>query len=227
MPDDEVCEQQICTLEDIGEEVLLIKRFDRYSIDGILKRRHFEEFNQLFGQRSDEKYNSTYEQLAKFIYDESSSCNQADALKIFKRVLAFILIGNTDAHLKNFAMFHDENGKLSLTPIYDAVASAYYSQYSTLAFGLSSSDMETKLNELKPKHIINFALNPKGFRLTEETLVKIVKTLEINKNYALEMLNSLEQPKKLKDKLCDLINKRWNGTFQGIENYFKKRKKST
>ena len=228
LPDDEVCEQNICFLEDIKEDALIIKRFDRYTEDGVLKRIHFEEFNQLLNNLSEQKYDSTYEKLAEFIYSNSDRCDQKDVLKLFKRILVFILIGNTDAHLKNFAMFHNENGSMSLTPIYDAVASAFYKRFDTIALKLSGKEItETKLSSLKPKHIVNFALNKNGFRLSHETLSEIIQELETRKDMTLDMLSKLEQPKldKVKSRLIVLINTRWNGTFKGIESFLTKKNK--
>ena len=87
----------------VAERSLLVKRFDRTE-DG--KRIHFEEFNQLLGNRSEDKYEACYEHMADFIIQNGDICLRAECDTLFRRVMACILTGNTDAHLKNFAMEH-------------------------------------------------------------------------------------------------------------------------
>jgi hypothetical protein len=86
---------------------------------------HFEEFNQLLGKYSgDDKYEGAYEDIGQFIL-RTPSCIPAEADRLLRRILACLLVGNTDAHLKNFAMFHARDG-LRLTPAYDLVAASFY-----------------------------------------------------------------------------------------------------
>jgi hypothetical protein len=86
-----------------------------------------------------------------------------EVIKLFARILAYILIGNTDAHLKNFAMFHDGT-QLKLTPQYDVVASAYFIPFKTLALEMNGKK-NFDLNRIKPKDIVDFAFNRNGFNL--------------------------------------------------------------
>ncbi|XP_065647973.1 putative kinase HI_0665 isoform X2 [Hydra vulgaris] len=131
-PNDVVCDLEISSIHNFNEKALIIERFDRsvelnYSSSTInnenIKRRHFEEFNQLLNFLSEKKYESSYDEMAVFIHQniKLKRCNLNKLLKPFRRILAFILIGNTDAHLKNFAMFHEPDGSLCLTPMYDIV----------------------------------------------------------------------------------------------------------
>ena len=82
----------------------------------------------MLGKRSgDDKYEASYDDMAKFIL-RTPGCTPVDAWRLFRRVLVCLLTGNTDAHLKNFAMFHTGDG-LRLTPAYDLVAAALYPEY--------------------------------------------------------------------------------------------------
>ncbi|CAF0929057.1 unnamed protein product [Brachionus calyciflorus] len=119
----------------------------------------------------------------------SRLCKHEDLLKLFKRILACILIGNTDAHLKNFAMFHNHDGSLSLTPMYDIVASSFYPQLNTLALTMNGKK-DAIINNLKPKQIVEFALNPKGFGLNAELLIEIIDEFNIYKQQAYYFLKS-------------------------------------
>ena len=144
--------------------------------------------------------------MAKFIY-ETNECSKSDVIKLFKRILAYILIGNTDAHLKNFAMFHNQDGSLTLTPMYDVVASAYYAQFNTLALEMNGKK-NLELSRIKPKDIVDFAFNKKGFDLSAEQLIDVVNSLKANKWIAISKLKEFENFRKVKEKLVDLINKR-------------------
>src|SRR5665213_3983723 len=66
LPDDENVETRIASVQGIEGRELIVRRFDRRP-----SRRtkiHFEEFNRLFGRRSgDDKYDSSYEDMARFI----------------------------------------------------------------------------------------------------------------------------------------------------------------
>ena len=146
-------------------------------------------------------------------------------LKLFKRILAFILIGNTDAHLKNFAMFHNDDGSMSLTPIYDIVAVAYYPQFNTLALEMNGTK-NLEITQIKPKTIVDLALNKNGFNLTKEQLLDAVKSLEANILNAVHQINSQDLNSKVKRGLVEIMEKRWNGAFKGVQNYLTKRKKN-
>src|SRR6202011_5995658 len=65
LPDDEIVEPVIDLLEGIKQRALIVPRFDRLPSGA---KRHFEEFNQLLGKRSgDDKYEASYDDMAKFI----------------------------------------------------------------------------------------------------------------------------------------------------------------
>ena len=68
-------------------------------------------------------------------------------------------------------------------------------------------------------------MNPNGFNLDKIDILKIVESFRINKNCVLiEIQNCKYGSNDLKKKMCNLIEKRWNGTFNGIGNYFNKKK---
>ena len=112
---DEIAETQLAEIEGIGD-ALLVKRFDRLENK---TKVHFEEFASLLHMKAIDKYDLSYKDLADYM-NNSELCNKVDVEKLFRRILACILLGNTDAHLKNFAMLHNAAG-LKLSPLYDMV----------------------------------------------------------------------------------------------------------
>lgn len=93
----------------------VIKRFDRE--EGIKFQQ--EEFVQLLG--SNDKYNGSVEQIGRKL-KEISSAPGYDAQLLFDRVVLNFIIGNGDAHLKNYAILHKE-GNIRLAPAFDVVCS--------------------------------------------------------------------------------------------------------
>ncbi len=99
-----------------GRLAYLVRRFDRGDKG---EKIHVEDFSQLL-ERSD-KYNGSAEQIGKFL-KRHSSVPFIDTQKLFVRLLFYFLIGNGDAHLKNFSMVQSASGN-RLAPAYDIVSS--------------------------------------------------------------------------------------------------------
>ena len=221
LPEDEVYKVQITHLKELNQKALVVERFDRYLVENRIKSKHFEEFNQLLNINSEQKYDLSYESMAKFIY-KNDKCRKTEVFKLFKRILAFILIGNTDAHLKKFSMFHNDDGSMSLTPIYDIVATAYYPQFNTLALQMNGTK-NLDITQIKAKTIVDLALNKDGFNLTKEQLLDAVESLEANLLNAIDQINYQHLNAKVEKALVEFINKRWNGAFKGVQTYLTKR----
>jgi len=208
LEDDAIADVEIDEVEGIGE-ALLVKRFDR---DTNAKKIHFEEFASLLNLKAHYKYDASYKDLADYI-NTSPLCIKTDLEKLFRRILACILLGNTDAHVKNFAMYHNDSG-LRLTPIYDMVFVRYYDELSShLALSLNE-DLDLPLGEIKEKHL---KILCHDFQLREKVLELAVTDF----SHRLEKIyNLIEQQKKINSKLrkafMEHIKKRWNGTFKNI-----------
>jgi serine/threonine-protein kinase HipA len=208
LPDDEFVDAEIGTVEGIEGRALLVQRFDRRHSG---TKRHFEEFNQLLGKRSsDDKYEASYDDMAAFIR-KTPGCTQVDAWRLYRRVLACFLTGNTDAHLKNFAMFHTPDG-LRLTPAYDLVAAALYPEFRQLALALGNAS-NLALNDLKPKHLI--ALGD-AHGLDRTLLTDSFQNLDRRRKPAEKAVTDAAKKigaDELGQSLIELMERRWNGTF--------------
>jgi len=217
LPHDIVSKTALAPLEDVSETALLIQRFDR-SEDGHWI--HFEEFNQLLGYQSDCKYDACYDDMATFICDHRNICMPAECDTLFRRIMACILVGNTDAHLKNFAMQHTDSG-LRLAPCYDLVATAGYSQYQTLALGIGGRE-RMLIGNLKPKHIVRLG---NLFGLPDGAIMLAVNDFAHRLDKVHSTIDtSINVNQSVKDKLHLQIKKRWNGTFNSIGGYLSKKR---
>jgi len=105
----------------IGNEntAYAIKRFDRSENGSI----HIEDFNQVRGFYPDAKYQGSYETIGALAYRGTDF----DSLLEFIRRLVFsFLIGNGDAHLKNWSFIYADGKHAHLSPAYDLVCTAPY-----------------------------------------------------------------------------------------------------
>jgi serine/threonine-protein kinase HipA len=212
-------------LHEISERALFIKRFDRNSND---ERIHFEELNSLMNKLSDDKYEASYEDIGCFIR-RCGKCQDVrrECFLVYKRILANILIGNTDAHLKNFAMFHTSDGYLCSTPMYDIVCSSFYSKFNQLALKVNNQAFDIAC--LKPKHLVN--LGRDGFDLSNEEITTAVKSLEGNLQKTIDVLKKFEnehidEDAKTRRTLVEIMKKRWNGSLKQIPQYLRKQASS-
>ena len=96
--------------------IYFIRRFDRAPLS---KKLAVEDFSQLAGMSRETKYNYSIEKVVELL-DRYMTFPQIEKAKIFRLVLVNFLLGNEDAHLKNFSVI-SRNGKHELSPCYDIV----------------------------------------------------------------------------------------------------------
>lgn len=203
LPDDTVVDLTLGEVKGIDQQALIIRRFDRENNQRI----HFEEFNQLLGKPSKEKYGGAHKVMADFLKGTTGTL-KTDLHRLYRRILAGILLGNTDMHFKNFAMFHTPAG-LRLTPSYDQVAAALY-QYKTMALTLGGTS-HAPIGKLKPSHIIRLG---QEFSLTMDSIEMACGGLEKCLVSAKEAVHDAPLGDKLmKTQVVQMMEKRWNGTF--------------
>ncbi|HEY9869473.1 MAG TPA: type II toxin-antitoxin system HipA family toxin [Candidatus Obscuribacterales bacterium] len=130
---------------------LLVERYDR-SVDegkGIL-RLHQEDFCQALGVK--EKYQRYGGPTLRDCFDLllNSSLPVVDRNILMQAVVFNFLIGNADAHGKNFAMLYDSHGKARLAPFYDILCTQVYEDLSTemcMKIGESYDFMEVAMDD--------------------------------------------------------------------------------
>lgn len=204
LPDDNIVDLRLGRIEGFADQVLIVKRFDRTADR---QRIHFEEFNQLLGYPSEAKYGGSHKSMADFIR-QTRGCLPAEIYRLYLRILAGLLLGNTDMHLKNFAMLHTDAG-LRLSPAYDAVSAALYG-YKTIALSIGGAD-NIPLGNLKPQTLIRLG---QEFGLSAEAMAMAAGQLEKRRQAAKETVRkSRIGNTSLKDELLTHMEKRWNGTF--------------
>jgi len=121
-----------------GVDFLLIERYDRIlkrdekTAKGVLTRIHQEDFCQALGIVPERKYQAEGGPSLKDCFAlirEVSFAPVLDLNALLDAVIFNVLIGNNDAHGKNFSLLYSE-GQTRLAPLYDVLSTAYYPELS-------------------------------------------------------------------------------------------------
>ncbi len=111
-------------------EYLLSERYDRRrDAQSEIRRLHQEDFCQALGIPSELKYQveggpGLRDCFALLRSVSGSAVN--DLRELLNAVTFNLLIGNNDAHAKNYSILYDESGAVRLAPLYDLVCTVYY-----------------------------------------------------------------------------------------------------
>jgi len=170
----------------------IVKRFDRTKG----KKLHQEDFSQILGKK--DRYKGSLEEIGHKLR-EISEVPGLDLQLFFERALFFFIIGNGDAHLKNFSIIYDEEKHIRLSPAYDIVSSKLVIP--------GEEDLALSMDGKKNK------INGKDFEQFAKTL-KIRSTVSYKKILGkIETISSLVKedtylPEKERAELLDIVRVR-------------------
>lgn len=116
---------------------LIIQRFDRNAVDTL----GFEDACTLFGLLPHGKYTGDYMTMIRGLSGFVASAERHAALRTLFRSVAFsLLIGNGDAHLKNFGVLYtDPSAPVALAPLFDVVNTTVYLNHDLPALSLGGA----------------------------------------------------------------------------------------
>ena len=121
-------------------DLFVMRRFDRRHDDGMPLG--FEDMATLMGLGTPQKYEGSYERLARVIRNNCPAENVRAALnQLFDMVALSVIVGNGDAHLKNFGLLytHPAAADCRIAPAYDIVNTTAYLPDDALALTLGGS----------------------------------------------------------------------------------------
>ena len=124
-----------------GELNYITRRIDRTD-DG--QKLPMEDMCQLSGKLTEQKYQGSYELIAKII-EQYSSLPQMDKINYWQQVVFSWIIGNTDMHLKNFSLYSPRTDYYVLSPTYDQVSTKIVMPEDTEEMALSLNGFKKKL----------------------------------------------------------------------------------
>jgi serine/threonine-protein kinase HipA len=116
------------TMEVAGRKLIVVERYDRLiQPDGTVERIHQEDFCQATGARPDDKYQEDGgPSLARIAEIVAAVTVRGSLEHLLQAVTLNTLVGNGDAHAKNFSLLHERSGVLHLAPLYDAMCTLAY-----------------------------------------------------------------------------------------------------
>lgn len=111
-----------------GRKLIVVERYDRVvHSDGSVERIHQEDLCQAIGVSHDKKYEEDGGPSLARIADLLQATAGPDSVEALLRAVTLnVLIGNGDAHAKNFSLLHEPSGALRLTPLYDLLSTLFY-----------------------------------------------------------------------------------------------------
>ena len=174
----------------------ITKRIDRR--DG--KMLAMEDFCQLDGRLTEDKYKGSYERCAKII-SKYSSREGLDITELFIRVVFSFIVGNSDMHLKNFSLIEtdESSGCYVLSEAYDMLPVNTVNPADTEQTALT---LNGKKRNLHRNDFLKFA---DACQIDRAVAGKIIDRL---KGYESELLKETEQSyltDEMKEKLINLI----------------------
>lgn len=121
-----------------NHELFVMRRFD---VDAAGQRLGFEDFAALTGRQPEQKYEGSYATVARAIHAFVSEEHRTAALaQLFDTVALSCIVGNGDAHLKNFGVLytHPAMNDVRMAPVYDIVNTTLYLPKDSLALKLGT-----------------------------------------------------------------------------------------
>ncbi len=193
---------EIGKVEDI--DYLLAERFDRIRDDeGNIRRLHQEDICQALGIPSEIKYQSeggpSLADCFTLIRDVSSA-PALDLIALLDAVIFNLLIGNHDAHAKNFSLLYIPNRSIRFAPLYDLVCTVFYPELTDKMAMKTGGVAKSAL--IYPKQIERFAAD--AGLAAAQTRARISALAD----RLLEAIPGIEKPHPISEAVAALITKR-------------------
>ena len=186
---------------------LLVARYDRSTDgDGHVRRIHQEDFCQALGINPERKYAAEGGPTLENCFDlvrRTALRPAVDILKLLDAVIFNLLVGNADAHGKNFSILYDEGGP-RLAPLYDLLATVAYPELSPrLAMRVGR---RSTLGEMDVKAWAAFAAGATlGLPLVRRRVTEISETVKVQVQ---EVAGALIRPgldKQVLSRIAELV----------------------
>ncbi|MCK5842549.1 MAG: HipA domain-containing protein [Candidatus Sabulitectum sp.] len=178
------------------EKFYIVKRFDR---SGQATRIHVEDFCQAGDIPRDMKYRRSAEFCGKLI-NRIASFPRVEVQKFFRLILFNFLVGNGDAHLKNYSFIYSKQ-RTALSPAYDLVASSLLIPTETQ----SAIPINGKDNRLRLK---DFKTLGENMKIPSDIVLKSVQHLLKSVPDLMGLIEIAEFSSNMKSALAELIDKR-------------------
>ncbi len=106
-----------------GRPVLVVTRYDRrVDESGTVSRLHQEDVAQALGVPPERKYEADGGPRLRDVASLLAALEPADLVTLVRYLVVNVLVGNGDAHAKNYSLVHEPGGAVRLAPLYDVLS---------------------------------------------------------------------------------------------------------
>lgn len=190
----------IFNVENIGM-VFAIKRFDLTTNGNQLR---LEDFGQVLGIPSSDKYEASYNKIAKAI-KMYSDAPIADLFELWKRLLFSFFIGNGDMHLKNWSLIElgSMKGIFKLSPCYDFLNTRLPIHDEEIDLGLT---LNGKKHKVTKDLFVNFANENKIGHLIDDVFSDLERWMKTTE----DLVTDCYLPEESKERYLEVVKSRFN-----------------
>ncbi len=182
-----------------GGNVLAVDRFDR-TTEG--QRIHIEDAGQIVGAVGDRKYTMATTETVINMIRRFSTDRRDDILEAVRRIVADVLLGNGDNHLKNWSFIFPEPGQVRLSPAYDIVPTFLFIPGDRMALRFVGTHQFETVNLHRFERVASFVqVDPKW--IAREVKATVQRALDLWPMAAPELLGE-ERGKRIVERLSTL-----------------------
>jgi serine/threonine-protein kinase HipA len=110
-----------------GRRLIVVSRYDRViAPSGTVERIHQEDFCQATGLLPSKKYEEDSGPSLRKMAGILRTVDRNSLETLLEATTLNVVVGNGDAHAKNFSLLHDRGGALRLAPLYDLLSTLMY-----------------------------------------------------------------------------------------------------
>lgn len=183
----------------------ITKRIDRVSTGKKknAKMLAMEDFCQLDGRLTQDKYKGSYERCGKIVARYSIR-TMLDMTELFLRVVFSYLVGNSDMHLKNFSLIETDEGneQYVLSEAYDLLPVNIILPEDHEQFALT---LNGKKRNVTRNDLLTFAEN---CQIEKRVAIRLIDSILAKKDKMLLLCRESYLPEEMKTQLEELILKR-------------------
>jgi serine/threonine-protein kinase HipA len=180
-----------------GELSFISRRIDRDKKGGKIA---MEDFCQLSGRLTEDKYKGSMERVGKLLR-QYSVYPGLDAIDLFERLIFNYLSGNGDMHLKNYSLIETPDG-MRLAPAYDLVSTA-------LVIPDDQEESALTINGKKSRLVkSDFDAMGNNLGIAESAIRKIYGKTTKKRETMVSLVKSSRLEKSMRNALCGLFEKR-------------------
>ncbi len=183
-----------------GELAYITRRIDRGDGGHGGRKIAMEDFCQISGRLTEDKYKGSVERVGKLLR-QYSIYPGLDAVDLFERVIFNYLIGNSDMHLKNYSLIETQQG-MHLAPAYDLVSTILIIPQDTEDTALTINGKKSKL---KGCDFLNLA---ESMGVSHNVCFKIYKKYQRAESQMNHTIDIGRLPENMKSSLKTLIKSR-------------------